>query len=58
MKLYLIDKNSGNLVDQQWVRDIPFNITSENGSPNPALDRSAQGFNSQNVQLIFNRQVN
>lgn len=58
MKLYLIDKNSGNLVDQQWVRDIPFNITSENGSPNPTLDRSAQGFNSQNVQLIFNRQVN
>jgi hypothetical protein len=58
MKLYLIDKNNGNLVDEQWVRDIPFNITSANGSPNPNLDRSAQGFNSQNVQLIFNRPVN
>lgn len=58
MKLYLIDKNSGNLVDQQWVRDIPFDVTLSNGSPNPTLDRSAQGFNSQNVQLIFNRPVN
>jgi len=58
MKLYLIDKNSGNLVDQQWVRDIPFEITLTNGSPSPTLDRSGQGFNSQNVQLIFNRQVN
>lgn len=58
MKLYLIDKNNGTLVDQQWVRDIPFDITLLNGSPNPTLDRSAQGFNSQNVQLIFNRPVN
>jgi hypothetical protein len=58
MKLYLIDKNNGNLVDQAWVRDMPFNITLSNGSPNPDLNRISQGFNSQNVQLIFNRPVN
>jgi hypothetical protein len=58
MKLYLIDKNNGNLVDQAWVRDMPFDITLSNGSPNPDLNRVSQGFNSQNVQLIFNRPVN
>ena len=58
MKLYLIDKNSGNLVDEAWVRDIPFDITLSNGSPNSNLNRASQGFNSQNVQLIFNRPVN
>jgi hypothetical protein len=58
MKLYLIDKNSGNLVDDAWVRDIPFDITLSNGSPNSNLNRASQGFNSQNVQLIFNRPVN
>jgi hypothetical protein len=58
MKLYLIDKNNGNLVDQAWVRNMPFDITLSNGSPNPDLNRVSQGFNSQNVQLIFNRPVN
>lgn len=58
MKLYLIDKNNGNLVDQAWVRDMPFEITSTNGSPNSDLNRISQGFNSTNVQLIFNRPVN
>ena len=58
MKLYLIDKNNGNLVDQAWVRDMPFEITLSNGSPNSDLNRISQGFNSQNVQLIFNRPVN
>jgi hypothetical protein len=58
MKLYLIDKNNGNLVDQQWVRNMPFDIVLPNGSPNPDLNRVSQGFNSQNVQLIFNRPVN
>jgi hypothetical protein len=58
MKLYLIDKNNGSLVDSAWVRGIPFNITLTNGSPNSDLERAPQGFNSQNVQLIFNRPVN
>ena len=58
MKLYLIDKNNGNLVDQAWVRDMSFEITTSNGSPNSDLNRISQGFNSQNVQLIFNRPVN
>jgi len=58
MKLYLIDKNNGNLVDEAWVRGLPFDITLSNGSPNSDLERASQGFNSQNVQLIFNRPVN
>jgi hypothetical protein len=58
MKLYLIDKNNGNLVDKAWVKDIPFPLTLDNGSPNRNIDRSSQGFNNKNVQLIFNIPVN
>jgi hypothetical protein len=58
MKLYLIDKNNGNLVDKAWVKDIPFPLTLDNGSPNRNIDRSSQGFNNKNVQLIFNKPVN
>ena len=58
MKLYLIDKNNGNLVDQAWVRNMPFEITMSDGSPNSDLNRISQGFNSQNIQLIFNRPIN
>lgn len=57
MKLYLIDKNNGNLVDKAWVRDIPFEIISGNGTPSQNINRASQGFNNKNIQLIFNRSV-
>lgn len=61
-KLYLIDKNSGNLVDENWMRDggeaVVFDVINDDGTPNPQILYTPNGFNKANVEMFFNRPLN
>jgi hypothetical protein len=61
LKLYLIDKISGNLVDEEWVREdgegVPFDLILEDGTPNMRLPYISSGFNKTNVSMFFNRPI-
>jgi len=61
LKLYLIDKNSGKLVDSQWMtsngKPIPFKVINDDGTPNMELPYLPIGFNKTNIATYFNRPI-
>jgi hypothetical protein len=61
LKLYLIDKNSGKLVDSQWMtsngKPRPFRVINEDGTPNMELPYLPIGFNKTNIATYFNRPI-
>lgn len=61
LKLYLIDKNNGNLVDQTWMKSngqaVKFDFFNPDGSPNSDILYTPSGFNKTNVGMFFNRTI-